>query len=142
MERIEIKGETITYKWKAIDGTIFNTEEECKKYEESPVTMLKSKLDISQTDLWDLCFGTEDNNVEIINGDRFDIFKYVSLQSSFNDKLKLEALNNVLDEKYNEDFIVMYNYDGDLFKGLWKQQIIDRMNNTIKLAKEQKENKQ
>ena len=141
MEKIEIKGETITYKWKAIDGRIFDTEKECKKYEENPVTMLKSKLNIGQADLWDLCFGTEDDVVEIINGDKLDIFKYVSLKPSFSDKLKLEALNNVLNEKYTEDFIVMYNYDGDLFKGLWKQQIIDRMNNTIKCAKEQKENK-
>lgn len=141
MKRIEIKGETITYKWKAIDGRIFDTEKECKEYEENPVTMLKSKLNIGQADLWDLCFGTEDDNVEIINGDRFDIFKYVSLQSSFSDELKLEALNNVLDEKYIEDFIVMYNYDCGLFKGLWKQQIIDRMNDTIKQAKEQLENK-
>ena len=141
MERIEIKGETITYKWKAIDGRIFDTEKQCKEYEENPVTMLKSKLNIGQADLWDMCFGTEDDDVEIINGDKLDIFKYVSLKSSFDDRLKLEALNNVLDEKYSEDFIVMYNYDGDLFKGLWKQQIIDRMNNTIKCAKEQKENK-
>jgi hypothetical protein len=141
MERIEIKGETITYKWKAIDGKIFDAEKDCKEYEENPITILTSKIHIHKTDLWDLCFGTEDDNVEIINGDKLDIFKYVSLKPSFRDKLKLEALNNILDERYSEDFIVMYNYDGNLFKGLWKQQIIDRMNNTIKLSKEQKENK-
>lgn len=138
MERIEIKGETITYKWKAIDGKIFDTEKECENYEKNPVTMLKSKLHIHKTNLWNLCFGNEDDDVEIINGDTFDIFKYVSLQSSFNANLKLEALNNILDERYTEDFIVIYNYDGDLFKGLWKQQLIDRMNNSIKCEKEQK----
>lgn len=142
MERIEIKGETITYKWKAIDGTIFDTEKGCEEYEKNPVTMLKSKLNIYTADLWDLCFGTEENNIEIINGDKLDIFKYVSLKSPYDVKLKLEALNNILNEKYTEDFIVMYNLDGDLFKGLWKQQIINRMNNTIKSAKEKTENKQ
>ena len=141
MEKIEIKGETITIKWKAIDGKLFDTEEECAKYEKSPVTMLKAKLDIAETDEWDLCFGDGDGAIQIINGDKSNIAKYVSLKSTFNDDNKLEALNNILNEKYTDDFIIFYNYDGDMFKGLWKQQLINRMNNAIKEAKENKENK-
>lgn len=141
MEIVEIKGETITVKWKAIDGKLFDTEKECVKYEKSPVTMLKAKLNIAHTNEWDLCFGNEDDVVYIVNGDKSNIAKYISVLPAFDNDYKLEAINNALNEKYTEDFLIFTNYDGDLFKGMWKQQLINRINNTIKEAKEEKENK-
>lgn len=40
MKRVEIKETVSKYVWEAIDGTKFNSEEECKKYDNSAEAVL------------------------------------------------------------------------------------------------------
>lgn len=58
--------ETFTY-YEAADGTVFDYEEECRKYENSALGVLRgrvSKLIVSEkTNAWDLMGGYDDNAV-------------------------------------------------------------------------------
>lgn len=68
----EIKQTYQVTKYQAEDGTIFDTKEECKKYDESAKCVLLGKyndLVIRQTDCYNLCDpfgGSEDYAVDIV----------------------------------------------------------------------------
>ena len=68
----EIKQTYQVTKYQAEDGTIFDTEKECKKYDESAKCVLLGKyndLVIRQTTCYDLCDpfgGSEDYGVDIV----------------------------------------------------------------------------
>jgi hypothetical protein len=66
----EIKKEIIrkdyTYEYESFDGSLFDTKEECEKYEKSAEGVLKLKfqdLIVDKQDAWDLMRGYEDNDV-------------------------------------------------------------------------------
>ena len=66
----EIKKEIIrkdyTYQYESFDGNLFDTKEECEKYEKSAEGVLKLKfqdLIVAKEDAWDLMRGYEDNDV-------------------------------------------------------------------------------
>lgn len=66
----EIKKEIIkkeyTYQYESFDGNLWNTKEECEKYEKSAEGVLKLKfqeLIVAKDNAWDLMRGYEDNDV-------------------------------------------------------------------------------
>lgn len=66
----EIKKEIIrkdyTYQYESFDGNLWDTKEECEKYEKSAEGLLKLKfqdLIVDKQDAWDLMRGYEDNDV-------------------------------------------------------------------------------
>jgi hypothetical protein len=66
----EIKKEIIrkdyTYQYESFDGNLWDTKEECEKYEKSAEGVLKLKfqdLIVDKADAWDLMRGYEDNDV-------------------------------------------------------------------------------
>ena len=44
MEEVYVKREVSEKRYKAIDGTLFTTESECRKFEESALCVIKSRL--------------------------------------------------------------------------------------------------
>ena len=66
----EIKKEIIkkeyTYQYESFDGNLFDTKDECEKYEKSAEGVLKLKfqeLIVAKDNAWDLMRGYEDNDV-------------------------------------------------------------------------------
>lgn len=66
----EIKKEIIrkdyTYQYESFDGNLWDTKEECEKYEKSAEGVFKLKfqdLIVAKQDAWDLMRGYEDNDV-------------------------------------------------------------------------------
>ena len=52
MKKVEIEGTTKTIMYEAIDGTRFNNEAECVKYDNTALAVIKSRLKfIKKTDL-------------------------------------------------------------------------------------------
>ena len=54
------------YEYEALDGTIFNDKDECKKYDESALGLLNYKVSLLKVgkkdmDCWDLCCGCDDH---------------------------------------------------------------------------------
>lgn len=55
MEKVEIKGEVVSTKYKAIDGIMFNDQKECELYENTAKYVIKSRIKILKTvDAWDV----------------------------------------------------------------------------------------
>lgn len=98
----------------AEDGTIFNTAEECKKYEESALFAVSKKLKrldngkATQYDIYYEC--NDDQDIDIFNAeteeDLDNIRRYIYLKSP-DSKLNIEGITA------GHEIIVHWNYDGD-----------------------------
>ncbi len=70
-----VNKQTVT-KYKAIDGTTFDIEQECLKYEKTALCVVRARLNIIETTDWNLFFG-DDAPVEIVRGKAEDTEMYV-----------------------------------------------------------------
>ena len=123
MERIEVKDEVISYKYKAIDGTEFKSEENCKMYEDTAACIIKARLNIKTFDKNNpLVYGSEKDTIsiesgkiEIVSGKPEDIAMYVKLKGyiySFNEE---KIIKNIINLK-KERLMLFYNSDNELWK--------------------------
>lgn len=97
MKKITEKVTTEVVKYQATDGTIFNEDAECRKYENSAKGVLKgkfNKLIVSQHNMWDLMRGNEDNDAVILK---------LKSKEDANTVLQLYYLENsyILDDEHN-----------------------------------------
>jgi len=115
----------------AIDGTEFTDAQQCEKYENSALAVLKSrfnKLIISTGDMWDLVRGCDDHTYYIV-APRTDEEASIILQlwyhynphlltrtEEFYVKLKERVEKAVLEAPANKDYLILVeNCEGDLY---------------------------
>lgn len=79
MKEIRDKKEETIVKYQAEDGTVFNNREECIKYDNTALCVIRSRLKIKYVNAWDFAFGDNDHTVEIIKGKPEDVKMYAVL---------------------------------------------------------------
>ena len=136
-----IKKEYINYieEYEAVDGTIFNSKEECIKYENSAAAVLKSrykKLVIKETNEWDLfkC-GNEDEFIDVIKlWSEKDIDLVLQLSCLYNPHLKDDLIDKHrkrLEKAYNENTLVFISKGNEYDTNFWIRTSESEMNDTI-----------
>lgn len=141
----EIKKEVIERKisYVAIDGTSFGSEEECIKYEESAVCVLKSRLaelKVAESDEFSLLSaGDEDTSVWAIRinseADKNAVFQLYALEHShlFKDENNawVKRVKELINKAFNDKDILLigFNYDNDMFIIDTRNTIVERLNN-------------
>ena len=128
--------------YQAVDGTEFNTREECQEYDNSAKGVLRGKLkDLIVNDKyngWDLMGGDEDHNIIAVKvPTEADID--IVLQNYYLDNPWIlqdgrEELRNELilavNQAYREQDVILFgiNCDADLYCIDTRKNIIDRLN--------------
>ena len=149
----EIREEVKTYniKYKATDGCVFNSKEECEKYENTAKVVLKSKfkkLVLSETSEYNLFdVGSDENLVYVVKmHSAADADTVKQLYLACNDWLLKQDSNKeyinrnfgTIDKAFKEDDILFVgeNYDGDIYIINSRISVIEFLN---KLDKEKKD---
>ena len=144
-ETKEIKREIIEHQtsYIAIDGTSFSSEEECTKYEESAVCVLRSRLvelkvaESSEFSL--LSAGDEETLVWAIRmnseADKDTVFQLYALEHAYlfkgEDNVWVKRAKDLIDKAFNEKDILLvgFNCDDEIFIVDTRNTIIERLNN-------------
>ena len=141
-----IKERTNVEKYKvyqAPDGTEFMNYEECRKYEDSALGVVRgnvAKLIVGRTDdAWELMGGNDDSSVIAIKMNcaaDVDLVKQLFLlEHPYYDETERKELKqkkfDIIDTAYNEGDVVLFgiNCDGDYYFINSRQNIIDNLNN-------------
>lgn len=153
----EIKKEIIrkdyTYQYESFDGNLWNTKEECEKYEKSAEGVLKLKfqdLIVAKDNAWNLMRGYEDNDViglkltkEEDKDTVLQLYLLLNphlLEEKETYKKWLEQYRSYIDEAYeNKDLLLMgTNCDGDYYFIGPRNKFIENLKNFGKPAKSKK----
>ena len=139
-----IKEKVQHYKvYEATDGTEFMNYEECQKYEDSALGVVRgniSKLIVGRADdAWDLMGGNDDNSVIAIkmsSAADVDLVKQLFLLEHpyYNDEERKERKQkkfDIIDTAYNNGDVVLFgiHLEGDYYFINSRQNIIDNLNN-------------
>lgn len=130
----EIKKEitNYVYQYESFDGTLFDTKEECEKYEKSAEGVLKLKfqdLVVDKHNSWDLMGGYEDNDVIAVKltkeEDKDTVLQlylllhpyYIKDDISDSHKKWLEEYKSYIDEAFEKKDILLIgiNCEGDYY---------------------------
>lgn len=136
MEVIEITTTNKEFRYKAVDGTIFNNESECKSYEESALCVLRSRLKIKTVDAWCFCYGYDENTVEVVEGKKQDVLHYLAFLKLDSCKLShntiAEEIQNLIDNYKNDTLLVWRNDEEEVYKVMWKEDFLENIENHCK----------
>jgi len=141
-----IKERTNVEKYKvyqASDGTEFMNYEECRKYEDSALGVVRgnvAKLIVGRTDdAWELMGGNDDSSVIAIKMNcaaDVDLVKQLFLLEHpyYNETERKELKQkkfDIIEDAYNNNDVVLFgiNCDGDYYFINSRQNIIDNLNN-------------
>ena len=141
METITIQETKYITKYKAIDGTIFNSDSECKKYEESAKCVLLYKYDklllVTNTE-WELFgIGSEDDIIDVVelkySSDIDLIMQLIALYNPHTSKNSeiVDKINKRLNEAFdnNSKICISRGCEGD---GFWLCFTLVELENKIK----------
>ena len=153
----EIKKEIIrkeyTYQYESFDGKLWDTKEECEKYEKSAEGVLKLKfqdLIVAKDNAWDLMRGYEDNDViglkltkEEDKDTVLQLYLFLNphlLNDSERYKEYLEQYKSYIDEAYEKkDLLLMgINCEGDYYFIGPRNKFIENLKNFGKPTKAEK----
>lgn len=153
----EIKKEIIrkdyTYQYESFDGNLWDTKEECKKYEKSAEGVLKLKfqdLIVAKDNAWNLMRGYEDNDVigvKLIKEEDKDtvLQLYLMLNSHLlkeDERYKewLDEYKSYINEAYeNKDLLLMgINCEGEYYFIGPRNKFVDNLKNFGKPTKSEK----
>jgi len=153
----EIKKEIIkkeyTYQYESFDGNLWNTKEECERYEKSAEGVLKLKfqeLIVDKRDAWDLMRGYEDNDVigvkltkEEDKDTVLQLYLFLNphlLNESERYKEYLEQYRSYINEAFeNKDLLLMgINCEGDYYFIGLRNKFIENLKNFGKPVKPEK----
>lgn len=142
IKKLKTKAEEII-KWEAIDGTIFSDKEECEKYEESALCILKArlkKITVNVGDAWDLMGGYDDHSVWAIKmntrEDVQTVEQFMLLTHSWWSELFKEDFIDKVEKAFlNNDLILLgINGEAEFYYINTRQGII---NNLLNLDKDE-----
>lgn len=145
----EEKREIINYNtiFVATDGTEFSTREECAKYEESALGVIRTKVskliafDSRNTsdDAWTILGGYDDNDIVALKPTTLDdcdtIMHLILLENPYwnkeDMKEKREKRYNIIVEAFKNNDIVIFgiNCEGEFYFINSRQNIINKLNN-------------
>ena len=128
--------------FQAVDGTEFSQKEECEKYEESALGVLRGKIKkltvCEPQDAWTLMGGYDDHQVIAvkpqIEADVDTILQWYYLEHSYilNDsrKSERERFEEVITEAWKNDDVVLFgiNYEKEYYFINSRQNIVDNLN--------------
>ena len=128
--------------FQAVDGTEFTQKEECEKYEESALGVLRGKIKkltvCDPQDAWTLMGGYDDHQViaikPLIEADIDTILQWYYLEHSYilNDsrKSERERLEEVITEAYKNKDVILFgiNYEKEYYFINSRQNIVDNLN--------------
>ena len=154
----EIKKEIIrkdyTYQYESFDGNLWDTKEECEKYEKSAEGVLKLKfqdLIVAKENAWELMGGYEDNDViglKLTKEEDKDTVLQLYLflnphytnDSSDTYKKWLEQYRSYIDEAYEKkDLLLMgINCEGDYYFLGPRNKFVENLKNFGKPTKSEK----
>jgi hypothetical protein len=153
----EIKKEVVKkdyiYQYESFDDILFDTKEECEKYEKSAEGVLKLKfqdLVVAKQDAWDLMRGYEDNDVigvkltkEEDKDTVLQLYLFLNphlLNESERYKEWLEQYKSYIDEAYEKkDLLLMgINCEGDYYFIGPRNKFIENLKNFGKPIKSKK----
>ena len=153
----EIKKEIIrkdyTYQYESFDGNLWDTKEECEKYEKSAEGVLKLKfqdLIVDKQNAWDLMRGYEDNDViglKLIKEEDKDTVLQLYLllnphllEEKETYKKWLEQYKSYIDEAYEKkDLLLMgINCEGDYYFIGPRNKFVENLKNFGKSIKSEK----
>lgn len=155
----EIKKEIIkkeyTYQYESFDGNLFDTKDECEKYEKSAEGVLKLKfqeLIVAKDDAWDLMRGYEDNDVIGLKltkeEDKDTVLQlylflnpyYTKDEISDTHKEWLERYRSYINEAFeNKDLLLMgINCEGDYYFIGPRNKFVENLKNFGKPIKSEK----
>lgn len=113
METKQIEVKSIKTVYVAVDGTEFNDKEECRKYDESAIGVLKGrvkKLAVKVTNEWTAVGGDEDHEVWIVVPKKAeDVVAIGQLLALYGNSQNTDEL----DEQIGKPVFLMWNYDQD-----------------------------
>lgn len=147
----EVKKEKTTtqiyYEYEAIDGTIFDTEDECKKYENSAKCVLRAKVKklivTKEHNAWTLLGGSDDSAIvgfKFNNEDDIQAFiqhyclQYGSYYTREENTSELQKIYDQCNEAQNKDdiLIVGINLDEDYYIINTRNKLIENLKNIDK----------
>ena len=153
----EIKKEIIrkdyTYQYESFDGNLWDTKEECEKYEKSAEGVLKLKfqdLIVAKENAWDLMRGYEDNDViglkltkEEDKNTVLQLYLFLNphlLEENETYKKWLEQYKSYIDEAYEKKDLLLIgtNCDGDYYFIGPRNKFVDNLKNFGKPIKSEK----
>ena len=131
--------------YQAVDGTEFNSKEDCEAYDNSAKGVLRGKLKAltvnDEYNGWDLMGGNEDNPIIAVKVPTEEDIDIV-LQNYYldqpwilnNSPVHLEKVKNAVNQAYKEGDIVLFgiNCDDELYFIDTRNNIINRLNNLDK----------
>ena len=143
MKEIKRVTEICETAYQATDGQIFGSKEECAKYEESALGVVRgnvSKLIAGKADdAWKLMGGNDDNSVIAIKMNSaadVDLVKQMFLLEhpyyNNDDRKELKQKKfGIIENAYNNNDVVLFgiNCEGDYYFINSRQNIIDNLNN-------------
>ena len=146
------KERTITEKYtvyQAVDGTEFNSKEDCEAYDNSAKGVLRGRLKAltvnDEYNGWDLMGGNEDNSIVAVKvpteADIDIVLQNYYLDQPWilnNSPVHFEKVKNAVNQAYKEGDIVLFgiNCDDELYFIDTRNNIINRLNNLDKKEEE------
>ena len=142
-----------TYQYESFDGNLWDTKEECEKYEKSAEGVLKLKfqdLIVAKEDAWDLMRGYEDNDVIGIKLSKeedkdtvLQLYLFLNphlLNEGESCKEWLEQYKSYIDEAYEKkDLLLMgINCEGDYYFIGPRNKFVENLKNFGKPVKAEK----
>ena len=131
--------------YQAVDGTEFNSKEDCEAYDSSAKGVLRGKLKAltvnDEYNGWDLMGGNEDNPIIAVKipteADIDIVLQNYYLDQPWilnNSPVHLEKVKNAVNQAYKEGDIVLFgiNCDDELYFIDTRNNIINRLNNLDK----------
>ena len=149
MKKIEKKRTTTQtyYEYAAIDGTVFDTEDECKKYENSAKCVLRAKVKklivTKEHNAWTLLGGSDDNAIvgfkfnnenDIQTFVQYYCLQYGSYYTREENTSELQKIYDQCNEAQNKDdiLIVGINLDEDYYIINTRNKLIENLKNIDK----------
>lgn len=138
----EIINKQTVNKYKAIDGTIFNSENECIKYEDTAQCVVRARLNIIETNDWELFFG-DDAPIEIVRGKAEDTEMYVRLCNWCNTDNMEKSMSKwkenigMEEDLQNVTSLIFKNNDGEVYTITRYSQLLAKIENIVNPKKEE-----
>lgn len=141
MKKIKKVEEVTTFVYEAVDGYVFDTAEECTKYENSAVGVLRgrfNKLIVGRYDAWEFMGGSEDHDILVLSiktqKDADTVLQFYYLMSPWilngNDTLK-DKYDNMVNSAIGGYLLIGKIPDGD---GIYLVNTADKIISNIKEA--------
>lgn len=135
----EIVSKKTVTKYKAIDGTKFNDEQECLKYEDTALCTVRARLNITETTDWELFYG-DDAPVEIVRGKAEDIEMYARL-CQWGGTKKEEHISEWREAQkeylQNAPSLIFKNNDGEVYNIVVYYNLLTHIENIVNPKKEE-----